>query len=102
MYIRDTKSSSGTFLNHVRLSPAGNESRAVELNDGDMVQLGVDFQGGREEMYRSVKMRFELNRAVQSRPLSYNLNAFQNLRTLTQHNNTTTSSSPPPLQTENP
>ncbi|OAD07846.1 hypothetical protein MUCCIDRAFT_134153, partial [Mucor lusitanicus CBS 277.49] len=43
LYIRDTKSSSGTFLNHVRLSPAGSESRPVELHDGDIVQLGVDF-----------------------------------------------------------
>ncbi|KAG2230658.1 hypothetical protein INT48_005614, partial [Thamnidium elegans] len=85
LYIRDTKSSSGTFLNHVRLSPAGNESRPVELNDGDIVQLGVDFQGGREEMYRSVKMRFELNRSSRPRPLSFSLNAFQNLRNLT-HN----------------
>lgn len=84
MYIRDTKSSSGTFLNHVRLSAAGNESRPVELHDGDIVQLGVDFQGGREEMYRSVKMKFELNRSSRSRPLSFSLNAFQNLRHLTQ------------------
>ncbi|KAI9355014.1 hypothetical protein BD770DRAFT_428767 [Pilaira anomala] len=90
LYIRDTKSSSGTFLNHVRLSPAGNESRPVELNDGDIVQLGVDFQGGREEMYRSVKMRFELNRSNRPRPLSFSLNAFQNLRNLTQQQTNTT------------
>lgn len=84
MYIRDTKSSSGTFLNHIRLSPAGNESGPVELHDGDIVQLGVDFQGGREQIYRSVKMKFELNRSSTPRPLSFNLNAFQNLRNLTQ------------------
>ncbi|CAG8580232.1 19786_t:CDS:2 [Racocetra fulgida] len=47
-YIRDTKSSSGTFLNHVRLSPPSAESRPFELNDGDVVQLGVDYQGGTE------------------------------------------------------
>jgi hypothetical protein len=35
-------------------------------------------------MYRSVKMRFELNRSINPRPLSFNLNAFQNLRNLTQ------------------
>ncbi|CAO3642098.1 unnamed protein product [Mucor hiemalis] len=101
LYIRDTKSSSGTFLNHVRLSPAGNESRPVELSDGDIVQLGVDFQGGREEMYRSVKMRFELNRSSGTRPLSYNLNAFQNLRNFTQHNNTTAPVTPPLPTIEN-
>ncbi|KAG1463595.1 hypothetical protein G6F46_003020 [Rhizopus delemar] len=82
LYIRDTKSSSGTFLNHVRLSPAGQESRSVEIHDGDLLQLGVDFQGGREEVYRSVKMKFELNRR-HTRPLSFSLTAFQNLRSLT-------------------
>jgi hypothetical protein len=35
-------------------------------------------------MYRSVKMRFELNRSSRPRPLSFSLNAFQNLRNLTQ------------------
>ncbi|KAF1801986.1 hypothetical protein FB192DRAFT_1325630 [Mucor lusitanicus] len=95
LYIRDTKSSSGTFLNHVRLSPAGSESRPVELHDGDIVQLGVDFQGGREEMYRSVKMRFELNRSSRQRPLSFNLNAFQNLHMQTSNDTaiTTTTTS---------
>lgn len=101
LYIRDTKSSSGTFLNHVRLSPAGTESRPVELNDGDIVQLGVDFQGGREEMYRSVKMRFELNRSSGTRPLSYNLNAFQNLRNFTHQNNTIPATPPLPAVENN-
>lgn len=30
-YIRDTKSSSGTFLNHIRLAPPNTESRAFSL-----------------------------------------------------------------------
>ncbi|KAJ7662352.1 hypothetical protein B0H17DRAFT_906547, partial [Mycena rosella] len=30
-FIRDTKSSSGTFLDHVRLSPANTESRAHQI-----------------------------------------------------------------------
>ena len=64
-YIRDLKSSSGTFLNHIRLSGAGVESRPFPLRDGDILQLGVDYQGGAEEMYRCVKMRVELNRAWQ-------------------------------------
>ncbi|KAI9250298.1 SMAD/FHA domain-containing protein [Sporodiniella umbellata] len=83
LYIRDTKSSSGTFLNHIRLSPAGQESRPVELHDGDILQLGVDFQGGQEEIYRSVKMKFELNRPRQ-RPASFSIAAFQNLRSRTE------------------
>ncbi|KAG0784257.1 hypothetical protein G6F16_006295 [Rhizopus arrhizus] len=62
LYLRDTKSTSGTFLNHVRLCSSGQGSQPVEIHDGDLVQLGVDFQGGIEAVYRAVKMRFELNR----------------------------------------
>ncbi|KAG1471497.1 hypothetical protein G6F56_002089 [Rhizopus delemar] len=80
LYIRDTKSSSGTFLNHVRLSPAGQGSEPVEIHHGDLVQLGVDFQGGKEEVYRSVKMRFELN--PRYRP-TFHLNTLQNLSSAT-------------------
>ncbi|KAI8379217.1 uncharacterized protein BYT42DRAFT_568033 [Radiomyces spectabilis] len=83
LYLRDTKSSSGTFLNHIRLSAANQESRPTEIKDGDIVQLGVDYQGGQEEIYRSVKMRFEINRTRRPRPLSFNMTAFNNLRNLT-------------------
>ncbi|KAJ7157579.1 SMAD/FHA domain-containing protein, partial [Mycena crocata] len=41
-FIRDTKSSAVTFLNHKRLSPANKESHSYELKDGDILQLGVD------------------------------------------------------------
>ncbi|KAI8866975.1 SMAD/FHA domain-containing protein, partial [Ramicandelaber brevisporus] len=64
-YIKDTKSSSGTFLNNVRLSPAGVESAPHLLRDGDILQLGMDFAGGREDMYKCVKIRIELNRKWQ-------------------------------------
>lgn len=64
-FIRDLKSSSGTFLNHIRLSGAGMESRPFPLRGGDILQLGVDYQGGTEEIYRCVKMRVELNRGWQ-------------------------------------
>ncbi|KAG0170879.1 hypothetical protein DFQ28_002173 [Apophysomyces sp. BC1034] len=63
VYLRDTKSSSGTFLNHSRLSPPNQESQAVLLHDGDIIQLGVDYQGGVEDIYRCVKMRLEINRS---------------------------------------
>ncbi|KAI9489000.1 hypothetical protein BDB00DRAFT_845680 [Zychaea mexicana] len=82
LYIRDTSSSSGTFLNHIRLSGANQESPATEINHGDIVQLGVDYQGGQEEIYRSVKMRFELNCSRKPRPLSFSMSQFNNLRTL--------------------
>jgi hypothetical protein len=50
-----------------------------------LVQLGIDYQGGFDEIYRSVKMRFEVNRPEQqrNRPVSYSMSAFNNLRKLT-------------------
>jgi E3 ubiquitin-protein ligase DMA1/2 len=71
-YIKDVKSSSGTFLNHIRLSPPGTESKPFPVNDGDIVQLGIDFKGGEEMIFRCVKMRLELNRGWQNK-----LNAFK-------------------------
>lgn len=65
--LRDTASSSGTFLNHIRLSSPSVESRPFPLKDGDVIQLGVDYQGGTEEIYRCVKIRVELNRVVGGR-----------------------------------
>ena len=65
-FIRDTKSSSGTFLNHIRLSPANNESRAHEIKDGDLLQLGVDYQGGTEDIYKCVKIKIEVGREWQN------------------------------------
>jgi pSer/pThr/pTyr-binding forkhead associated (FHA) protein len=67
-FIRDTKSSSGTFLNHMRLSPANTESRPYQMKDGDILQLGVDYQGGTEDIYKSVKIRVEMGREWQSTP----------------------------------
>lgn len=70
-YIKDVKSSSGTFLNHIRLSAPGTESKPFPINDGDIVQLGIDFKGGEEMIYRCVKMRIELNRGWQSKPNTF-------------------------------
>ncbi|OLY84779.1 putative E3 ubiquitin-protein ligase dma1 [Smittium mucronatum] len=39
-FLRDTKSSSGTFLNHMRLAPPGVESRPYPLKDGDILHTG--------------------------------------------------------------
>ncbi|KAI8384431.1 uncharacterized protein BYT42DRAFT_562532 [Radiomyces spectabilis] len=84
LHLRDTKSSSGTFVNRMRLSSAGQESRPTEIKDGDIIQLGVDYQGGVEEIYRSVKMRFELNRSpTRQGPDSFSVSAFHNLRNIT-------------------
>jgi E3 ubiquitin-protein ligase DMA1/2 len=70
-FIRDTKSSSGTFLNHVRLSLANSESRPFELKDGDVLQLGVDYQGGAEDIYKCVKIKVEVNREWQATPNAF-------------------------------
>ncbi|KAK4056017.1 hypothetical protein OIO90_003012 [Microbotryomycetes sp. JL221] len=81
-FIKDTKSSSGTFLNHIRLSAPNVESRAFPLKDGDVLQLGVDYQGGTEEIYRCVKMRVELNRAWQRSNNAFNTAALAQIRAL--------------------
>ena len=70
-YIKDVKSSSGTFLNHIRLSQPNVESRPWPVNDGDVVQLGIDFRGGEEMIFRCVKIRVECNRAWQKQLNNY-------------------------------
>ncbi|KAG2174482.1 hypothetical protein INT44_006745 [Umbelopsis vinacea] len=78
--IRDTKSSSGTFLNHIRLSAAGQLSTSHQLSDGDTIQLGVDYQGGVEEIFRAVRMKIEIDRPTQSS--AYSLATFHQLKSL--------------------
>lgn len=78
-YIKDVKSSSGTFLNHVRLSPPGQESRPYEVHDGDTIQLGIDFKGGEEVIFRCVKIRIECNRGWQKSLNVYNTTAHKRL-----------------------
>lgn len=70
-FIKDVKSSSGTFLNHIRLSSPGTESRPFPVNDGDIVQLGIDFKGGEEMIFRCVKIRVELNKGWQVAPSAF-------------------------------
>jgi len=81
-FVKDTKSSSGTFLNHVRLSPANTESRPYQIKDGDILQLGVDYQGGAEDIYKSVKIRIEIGREWQAVANTFNTNALKNLKSL--------------------
>lgn len=81
-FIRDTKSSSGTFLNHVRLATANVESRPFPIKDGDIIQLGIDYQGGQQEIYRCVKIKVEIGREWQSAANAFNANALQRLGTL--------------------
>ncbi|KAF2666995.1 SMAD/FHA domain-containing protein [Microthyrium microscopicum] len=81
-FIKDVKSSSGTFLNHLRLSPPGVESRPWPINDGDVVQLGIDFRGGEEMIFRCVKIRIELNRGWQKALNNFNKTTHRKLRKL--------------------
>ncbi|KAL6885276.1 hypothetical protein HDV57DRAFT_421090 [Trichoderma longibrachiatum] len=92
-YIKDVKSSSGTFLNHIRLSPPSQESKAFPVNDGDIVQLGIDFKGGEEMIFRCVKMRLELNRGWQNKPNTFNMAAHKRLRTMATNGGGSVSSS---------
>lgn len=78
-FIKDLKSSSGTFLNHIRLSPAGIESEDRVISDGDILQLGMDFRGGSEEIYRCVKVRVELNKSWKRKTHKFNKDAHKKL-----------------------
>jgi hypothetical protein len=60
LYIKDTKSAAGTFLNHIRLSSAYLESGWHLLKDGDIVQLGADYNGGTGNIHNCVKIRIEV------------------------------------------
>lgn len=42
IWIRDVKSSNGTFVNGHRLSPESRESEPHELREGDTLELGID------------------------------------------------------------
>lgn len=67
-HIKDVGSSSGTFLNHMRLSQPNTPSRSYAVRDGDIIQLGIDFRGGEEMIFRCVRIRIECNRMWQRGP----------------------------------
>ncbi|CAI7634486.1 hypothetical protein N7533_004715 [Penicillium manginii] len=73
-HVKDVGSSSGTFLNHMRLSQPGMVSRLYSIKDGDIVQLGIDFRGGEEMIFRCVRIRIECNRSWQQQPNEFNKN----------------------------
>ncbi|EDU48448.1 FHA domain [Pyrenophora tritici-repentis] len=81
-YIKDVKSSSGTFLNHIRLSQPNVESKPFRIKDGDIIQLGIDFRGGEEMIFRCVKIRVECNRGWQQGLNTFNKQTHARLRAL--------------------
>ncbi|KAI9366513.1 hypothetical protein BD770DRAFT_438648 [Pilaira anomala] len=100
VFIRDIGSSSGTFLNRIRLSAPNQTSEPYEIKDGDAIQLGVDYQGGLEPIYRAVRIRVEINRQIQNPNSPFTRTAFQQLRShligAPSTNNTSNYGSPPP------
>ncbi|KAI7875326.1 hypothetical protein K492DRAFT_152839, partial [Lichtheimia hyalospora FSU 10163] len=58
LFICDTGSSSGTFVNHIRL-----RCTQQQVQDGDLVQLGMDYEGGHEAHFRAVRMRLSVRPA---------------------------------------
>ncbi|TQB68986.1 hypothetical protein MPDQ_002449 [Monascus purpureus] len=81
-HIKDVGSSSGTFLNHMRLSQPNMVSRLYAIKDGDIVQLGIDFRGGEEMIFRCVRIRIECNRSWQQQPNEFNKNTESLIRNL--------------------
>lgn len=81
-FIKDVKSSSGTFLNHIRLSAANMESPEYPLSDSDILQLGMDYRGGAEEIYRCVKVKVEINNSWCRRAAKFNKEAHERLKRL--------------------
>ncbi|KAF8312094.1 hypothetical protein DL93DRAFT_2082453 [Clavulina sp. PMI_390] len=51
---------------NIRLAAATIPSRPFPLQDGDIIQLGVDYQGGHQEIHRCVKIKVEIARDWQS------------------------------------
>ncbi|EAW13209.1 FHA domain protein [Aspergillus clavatus NRRL 1] len=81
-HIKDVGSSSGTFLNHMRLSQPNMVSRLYTIKDGDIVQLGIDFRGGEETIFRCVRIRIECNRSWQQQPNEFNKNTASLIKNL--------------------
>ncbi|KAI9489548.1 SMAD/FHA domain-containing protein, partial [Zychaea mexicana] len=62
VFIRDTGSSSGTFVNRMRLSSVKEDDDSIrEVCDGDIIQLGVNYQQGVEPVFRAVRMRLQVS-----------------------------------------
>ncbi|KAJ3021832.1 UNVERIFIED_CONTAM: hypothetical protein HDU68_009433 [Siphonaria sp. JEL0065] len=58
LFVKDVGSSSGTFLNKMRLSPSGKESRPYTLRENDLLVFGVDYKGkSDEDLYKCVSVR---------------------------------------------
>ncbi|KAI8621031.1 hypothetical protein BC830DRAFT_1058647 [Chytriomyces sp. MP71] len=59
LFVKDLGSSSGTFLNKLRLSPSGKESKPTPIRENDLLVFGVDYKGktDSDDLYRCVSVR---------------------------------------------
>lgn len=62
IWIRDVKSSNGTFVNGVRLSQENKESEPHELREGDKLELGIDIvaEDQKSVVHHKVSAKVEL------------------------------------------
>ncbi|PRT55290.1 E3 ubiquitin-protein ligase DMA2 [Wickerhamiella sorbophila] len=79
-YVRDIQSSSGTFLNNTRLSPANKMSQDCPLDNGDVLQFGINFRGGHEEAFQCIKVRIELDYSWQHTISDFNVQSLNKVR----------------------
>ncbi|TXT05583.1 uncharacterized protein COLE_06903 [Cutaneotrichosporon oleaginosum] len=87
IFIKDLKSSNGTFINGVRLSPEGVESDPYQLNTEDLVEFGIDIisEDNRTIIHHKVSARAYCvmgpeDAAVSARELPHYQNDMRNAR----------------------
>ena len=68
LFIRDTGSSSGTFINSSRLSPSGEESQPFQLRDDDDLRFGITCNGGFEDSHKCIMIHVEMDKEPQATP----------------------------------
>lgn len=64
VFIKDVKSSNGTFINGMRLSPEGVESEPFELKNEDMVVRAFGSWGQADEQEFGIDILSEDNRSI--------------------------------------
>lgn len=56
-FIRDTKSSNGTFVNNMRLpAKSGEDSAPQQIYSGDIIQLGVEIVDGQKKVWLALSL----------------------------------------------
>ena len=67
LYLKDTSSKTGTYLNGVRLASAQTESKPFKLRDGDIIEFGMDYEGGHSPESRAILMRVNISTRKKSK-----------------------------------